>query len=96
MPVVGIPVDLLQEVIGRPVDAEELQKTLGLMGCDVEGLQIVRRVLCRRCSFINELGIQEEIPPECDECGAELREEGATEELPDLESVMPDAQVHDA
>jgi phenylalanyl-tRNA synthetase beta chain len=85
MPVVGIPIELLQEVVGRSLDAQELQKTLSRMGCDLEGLQVVRRILCRRCSFISELGAQEEIPPDCSECGAELRDEGATEELPDLE-----------
>ncbi|MBU1947808.1 MAG: phenylalanine--tRNA ligase subunit beta [Candidatus Eisenbacteria bacterium] len=90
MPVVGIPVEQLQEVIGRPIEAESLEKTLGLMGCDVEGLQVMQRHRCNQCRFILELSPQEEIPLECPECGFELRERGASEPLPDLEVLRMD------
>ncbi|MBD3336477.1 MAG: phenylalanine--tRNA ligase subunit beta, partial [Candidatus Eisenbacteria bacterium] len=90
MPVVGIPVDQLRRVVGRPIEGAALERSLSLMGCDVEGLQVVARHRCRRCRFILELSPQEEIPPECPECGNALRDEGAADALPDLEVLRID------
>ena len=90
MPVVGIPVNLLQAVVGRRIDGVDLQEKLSLMGCDVEDLESVRRTRCNRCGFITEMAAKEDLPAACGECGAPLREEGASAALPDLEVVRMD------
>jgi phenylalanyl-tRNA synthetase beta chain len=81
MPVVGISLDILRRLVGQPLPAEELQRTLERMGCDVEGIQEVARWSCRRCGAIQELLPGEELPPQCPDCGNDLRGEEGAEEL---------------
>ncbi len=75
MPVVGIPVERLRELLGAEISPEDLLTKLGHLGCDVEGYSVLKRVRCNRCEAVIELTETEDIPPLCDTCGAELRED---------------------
>ncbi|MBP7669061.1 MAG: phenylalanine--tRNA ligase subunit beta [Candidatus Eisenbacteria bacterium] len=85
MPVVGIPVGRLRALLGRDIGNDELLRELGHLGCDVEGFTELARVRCTACGTIHERTAQEEIPPACDACGANLRE--GHEELSSLEVI---------
>jgi phenylalanyl-tRNA synthetase beta chain len=85
MPVVGIPVERLRALLGRPLDPQDLLRHLGHLGCDVEGYTQLERVRCRACGAIHERTSSEEIPPACEVCGAELR--ASCEALPPLEVI---------
>ena len=85
MPVVGIPVDRLRALLGREIAPDELLRTLGYLGCDVEGYTRLARVRCLACGTIHERTAQEEVPPACENCGADLRE--AHDELPSLDVI---------
>ncbi|MFC1572991.1 phenylalanine--tRNA ligase subunit beta [Candidatus Eisenbacteria bacterium] len=85
MPVVGIPTERLRSLLGTEVSRDELITHLGHLGCDVEGYTELTRVGCARCETVYEMTESEEIPPLCDACGADLRED--YRELPSLEVV---------
>ncbi len=75
MPVVGIPVERLRSLLGTAVSRDDLLVHLGRLGCDVEGYTQLERVRCNRCAAVMEMTASEEIPPQCETCGADLRED---------------------
>ncbi len=88
MPVIGVPTEELRRRVGDEVQGEKLLDVLGNLGCDVEGFATLRRPQCNRCGFIMELAGQEDVPPQCANCGTDLRDvDGAITELDPLEVV---------
>ena len=85
MPVIGIPARRLRELLRAEVSRAELLTHLGHLGCDVEGYTELKRVRCNRCGTIFEMTANEEVPPQCDACTADLREDHT--ELEPLEVV---------
>ncbi len=73
MPVVGIPVARLRDLLRQDLGREELLRHLGYLGCDVEGYTQLARVRCAACGAIHEMTDTEEIPPTCETCGGDLR-----------------------
>ncbi len=85
MPVIGIPVARLRALMRMEIDPDDLLQTLGHLGCDVEGYTELRRVRCNRCSTVHEMTGSEEVPPQCDGCGDNLRD--ASTDMEPLEVV---------
>ena len=75
MPVVNLPMTLLRERLGRPVDAGKLVEHLQHLGCDVEGYEQMRRFKCGACGAIHEVTAKEEAPLRCEECSVDFREQ---------------------
>jgi phenylalanyl-tRNA synthetase beta chain len=73
MPVVGIPVHLLLERIGTPLDRDDLVEHLQHLGCDVEGYATVRRFRCTRCDSVVEITDTENPPVLCEHCGTDYK-----------------------
>ena len=61
MPLVGIPVGRLRELLGKDLDRDELRVALEHLGNDVDGYAVVRRFRCARCGEIIE--VLELMPP---------------------------------
>ena len=74
MPVVGIDISRLREMIGAEIDNERLIKILSEMGCDVEGFAALRRFHCGNCQGITEVTSEEDKPAYCSICGMDFRE----------------------
>lgn len=87
MPVVNLPVQLLKERLGHPVEADALVEHLQHLGCDVEGYEQMRRFRCAACGAIHEVTAKEAEPPRCDECDADYREQ------PDLVAELDPIEV---
>jgi len=83
MPVVNLPIHLLTERIGHPVEADALVEHLQHLGCDVEGYDKLDRYRCRTCGAIHEVTGKEKAPVQCDECGADYREDPGRQEAID-------------
>jgi len=73
MPVIGISVKKLNEMIGEKLDSDTMVNTLQQLGCDVEGYVNVVRYRCPKCDFVFEIGEHEDIPPLCESCGIGFR-----------------------
>ncbi|MBN2489678.1 MAG: phenylalanine--tRNA ligase subunit beta [Planctomycetes bacterium] len=73
MPVVNLPVHLLEERLGRPIEPRALVEHLQHLGCDVEGYEEMRRLKCGACGVIHEVTAKETAPARCDECGVDYR-----------------------
>ncbi len=71
MPVVGISLEKLLQLMGRPLERDRLIKHLGEIGCDVKGYQKVAYHRCPHCGEITETAPQEELPEECPACGTD-------------------------
>ncbi len=74
MPVVNLPVHLLKECLGHPIEAEALVEHLQHLGCDVEGYEDLGRFKCGTCGAIHEVTAREEAPGKCEECGTDFQE----------------------
>ena len=74
MPVIGVSVKKLNQLIGRELDSDTMLGTLGQIGCDVEGYATVVRYRCKKCDLVFEIAEHEEVPAECEGCGIGLRE----------------------
>ncbi len=74
MPVIGIPLEKLRTLMRADPSPEELLTRLGHLGCDVEGFTTLKRVRCDACGTAIEMTEQEDVPPRCETCGADLRE----------------------
>ena len=74
MPVIGISVKKLNEMVGKKLDGDTMVTTLQQLGCDVEGYAVVVRYRCPKCDFVFEIGEHEDIPALCDSCGMGFRE----------------------
>lgn len=72
MPLIGIPIERLQKLVGIKMERDELLTNLERMGCDVghEGFQEVRRSRCNSCDYIIEIGKNEEELEKCPSCGS--------------------------
>lgn len=73
MPVIGIPVDLLEERIRSRFGRDELVEHLQHLGCDVEGYATMRRFACGRCGNLMEITETENPPVVCDRCGTDFK-----------------------
>lgn len=71
MPLVSIPVDRLQKLIGRRLDREELTTALERLGSDVEGYAVMARYRCAACGQLTEALEHEDFNNRCDYCGAD-------------------------
>jgi phenylalanyl-tRNA synthetase beta chain len=69
MPVVGISINKLTELIGKPIEKEELIKYLEELGCDIEGFAKIKHYKCENCNNIIEVLPKEAVPNECELCG---------------------------
>jgi phenylalanyl-tRNA synthetase beta chain len=71
MPVVGIPVTLLNDRVGAELDRDALIEKLQHLGCDVEGYATLRRFKCLRCGNIMEITETQDPPVLCRRCGVD-------------------------
>ena len=78
MPVVGVPVKKLTELLTKEISKTELLETLEKLGCDVEGYTTYRRFACSVCGGIMEITESEEDPALCATCGNDFREKPDT------------------
>ncbi|MCA9790592.1 MAG: phenylalanine--tRNA ligase subunit beta [Candidatus Eremiobacteraeota bacterium] len=98
MPVIGIPVKMLNERIETKLDPDTLVEKLQYLGCDVEGYATLRRFGCANCDNLMEITPTENPPVVCDACGQDfkaapdkLEELGETEVIRmELLAVRPD------
>ena len=70
MPVVGISLEKLLELVARPLERDRLIAHLGEIGCDVKGCQRVVYYRCSTCGESVERLPLEEPPKECAACTA--------------------------
>ena len=75
MPVIGIPVDMLNERISTKLEPEAMVTKLQQLGCDVEGYATMRRFACQACTFLMEITETENPPVECQGCGVDYRKQ---------------------
>ena len=92
MPLVGIPVARLKQLVGREIDRDELRLALENLGNDVEGYASVTRYRCGRCGHVTEALEHEDFNNLCAACGAgRLEDIGSSEVVRiDLLPVRPD------
>jgi phenylalanyl-tRNA synthetase beta chain len=62
MPVIGISVSRLHELLGSEVSEDRVEQLLDWLGCDVDGVAEVRRLRSRHSDYVIELKPQETIP----------------------------------
>ncbi len=74
MPVIGIPVDMLNERIETKLDPDDMVVKLQQLGCDVEGYATLRRFACGTCGFLMEITETENPPVVCSACGEDFKE----------------------
>ncbi len=90
MPVIGISLHKLVQLIGRPLEKERLIAHLGEIGCDVKGHHRVTYYRCSNCGEIAEISPHEELPKECAACGVDsLRIQTGESEVVRIE-LLPD------
>lgn len=70
MPLVSIPTDRLQQLIGRKVPRDQLLTALERLGNDVEGYAVLSRYKCAACGHITEALEHEAFNNRCAECGS--------------------------
>lgn len=73
MPVIGIPIDMLESCLGMELDRETLVQHLLHLGCDVEGFAVLTRFKCGKCGHISEITETQDPPVECPGCGFDFR-----------------------
>lgn len=74
MPVIGIPVDMLNERIETTLEPDDMVVKLQQLGCDVEGYATLRRFACGTCGFLMEITETENPPVTCTACGEDFKE----------------------
>jgi phenylalanyl-tRNA synthetase beta chain len=80
VPLVGIPVSRLEQLVGRDLDRDELRAALENLGNDVDGYAVVKRYRCARCGDITEVLEHEDFNNVCAGCrGGDLVEIGSSE-----------------
>lgn len=98
MPVIGIPVEMLNERISSKLEPDAMVTKLQQLGCDVEGYATLRRFACQTCQFLMEITETENPPVSCQACGKDfkahpdqLKERGTNEVIRmELLAVRPD------
>jgi phenylalanyl-tRNA synthetase beta chain len=73
MPVIGIPVDMLNERIETTLQPDDMVSKLQQLGCDVEGYATLRRFCCGTCGFLMEITETENPPVTCSACGEDFK-----------------------
>jgi phenylalanyl-tRNA synthetase beta chain len=73
VPVIGIPVEMLNERISSRLEPEVMVTRLQQLGCDVEGYATLRRFACQTCQFLMEITETENPPVECQACGKDFK-----------------------
>ncbi|WP_372368862.1 phenylalanine--tRNA ligase subunit beta [Candidatus Uabimicrobium sp. HlEnr_7] len=71
MPVIGISVKQLSDLLGQPITSENLSDTLEYLGCDVDGMGKTIIYQCPKCSLFIEKQEHEEAPKRCTQCDYE-------------------------
>ncbi|BBM83084.1 phenylalanine--tRNA ligase subunit beta [Candidatus Uabimicrobium amorphum] len=74
MPVIGISVKQLSDLLGQSITSEKLSDTLEYLGCDVDGMGKTIVYRCPNCGFFMEKQEHEEGPKRCTQCGHEQEE----------------------
>ena len=74
MPVIGIPVDMLNERIETTLEPDDMVVKLQQLGCDVEGYATLQRFGCETCGFLMEITETENPPVTCTACGEDFKE----------------------
>ena len=92
MPLVGIPVSRLKQLLGKDLDGNELRIALENLGNDVEGYAMVKRFRCERCGEVTEVLEHEDFNNLCAGCrGGGLVDIGSSEVVRiDMLPVRPD------
>ncbi len=62
MPVIGISVERLHQLVGADVDSERIELLLDQLGCDVEGVVEVKRYQSLHSDYVIELIPGEALP----------------------------------
>ncbi len=78
MPVVGIPTEILRELVGEDLSDTQLDDLLDRLGCDVEGIAEVNRLQCPRCAHLIERGTHEDFLGVCPQCQSSAGDDPAT------------------
>jgi phenylalanyl-tRNA synthetase beta chain len=73
MPVIGIPVDMLNERIETTLEPDDMVLKLQQLGCDVEGYATLKRFHCETCGFLMEITETENPPVTCTACGEDFK-----------------------
>lgn len=73
MPVIGIPVEMLNERISTKLEPDDMVTKLQQLGCDVEGYATLRRFACQACTWLMEITETEHPPVECQACGVDYK-----------------------
>lgn len=76
MPVVGISIKHLRELIDNKLTNEDIERYCQELGCDVEELTKINRVKCSQCNNITEFTLTENVPNACDICSNEFTADG--------------------
>ncbi|MCK4777052.1 MAG: hypothetical protein KAS39_01670, partial [Actinomycetia bacterium] len=74
MPVIGIDINKLKSLIGKDIPSDDLVKKLTEIGCDVEGIENLKRFKCLNCDGLTEITEGEDKPAYCSICGIDFRE----------------------
>ena len=77
MPVIVIPITMLQSRLTQPLSRGALVEALQQMGCDVEGYTVVNRFGCGSCETVMESLGDNQKPTRCDACGVDFKENPA-------------------
>ena len=75
MPVIGIPIDMLEDRLSVDLNRDTLVTHLLHLGCDVEGFATLKRFKCGKCGNIAEITETQNPPVECPGCGYDFRED---------------------
>ncbi len=73
MPVIGIPINMLENCLGVELERDTLVEHLLHLGCDVEGFATLTRFKCGKCGHISEITETQDPPVECPGCGFDFR-----------------------
>jgi phenylalanyl-tRNA synthetase beta chain len=91
MPVVGIPIQQLRDLVGQDLSNEVITTSCTELGCDVEELTFLNRVKCSNCGSVIEFTQSETIPKTCEQCQHEFNREGSDyKTLPQSEVIRLD------
>jgi len=71
MPVIGIPVDKLNNMLKMDLEIDDLLKKLTQIGCDIDAVTSLFRLKCEKCGHVEEFYTQDNPPKICSLCNIE-------------------------
>lgn len=71
MPVIGVSVKQLNQLLGKNIPPEELSTLLENLGCDLDEVGEMILYQCPQCGVVNDKWKDEEAPKRCTTCGHE-------------------------